>query len=201
MYNCIFSGHCIEEYPCSTSCPVLAQTSYLLERNEISMSNPVFRLSDSDIQKYSSILEQSEGRLSSVIVSGNKFTSEVSDGLTYCAICNNWKGSQLHATVFNLKFSQYIDTLKDSWSPNSDDSLEYLKIWIKNANVLIISNFDFITFKDFQSEALLKVIDGRVSSYKTTLIVTPTISSLSGQGAQFGKLTNILTDRKVGDPL
>ena len=175
MYNCIFTGHCIEEQPCNTSCPALAQTSYLLERNDIKMTSPVFKMSESDMRKYYNILNESAGRTTSVIVNNGDFTNLAADALTYCAICENWRGSQLHCTVYNLKFTQYLETLQSSWSfgDDSSDKVSQMKIWIANARVLIISNLDFINFKEFQSQTLLSLLQSRAGMDLTTIVVTP----------------------------
>lgn len=201
MYNCIFNGHCIEETPCNGSCPALAQTSYLLERNDIKMTNPVFRMSDSDLAKYYDILTKSSGKITSVTVPSGEFTNATADALTYCAICENWRGSQLHCTVYNLKFTQYIETTQNSWSFDGDgsDKLSQMKIWVANARVLIISNLDFINFKDFQSQTLLSLLQSRVGMDLTTIVVTPKISSLVGEGRFFADLTSKLSKWKVGD--
>lgn len=203
MYNCIFTGHCIEEQVCNASCPVLAQTSYLLERNDIKLNNSVFRLSEAELSKYYDILRQSEGKVTSAIVSNGDFTNQAADNLTYCAICENWRGSQLHCTVYNLKFPQYISILQDSWSfgASSSDEVSQLKIWISSARVLIISNLDFVNFKDFQSQQLLALLQDRVGMDLTTIIVTPPITSLIGEGRFFSRLTSILNKQKVGDNL
>lgn len=202
MYNCIFTGHCTEDQLCNTSCPILAQTSYLLERNGIKMNNPVFKMSESEVKKYSSILAQANGQMASVVVSNGSFTNQAADALTYCAICEHWKGSQLHCTVYNLKFAQYIEALQKSWSFNSDSSeVDYIKIWATSAQVLVISNIDFVNFKDFQCQTLLSLIQSRMGSDLTTIVVTPTISSLVGDGQFFSRLTDMLTKQKVGEGL
>lgn len=203
MYNCIFTGHCIEEQPCNTSCPALAQTSYLLERNDIKMSNPVFKMSEVEMQKYYNILNESSGKTTSVIVSNGDFTNQTADALTYCAICENWRGSQLHCTVYNLKFTQYLETLQSSWSfsDDSSDKVSQMKIWVANARVLIISNLDFINFKDFQSQTLLSLLQSRVGMDLTTIVVTPPMSSLVGDGQFFARLTSMLAKQKVGENL
>jgi len=201
MHNCIFTGHCIEA-SCNTSCPILAQTSYLLERNGIKMNNPVFKMSEEEVIKYARILEEAKGSVASVVVSNGSFTNLAADALTYCAICENWKGSQLHCTVYNLKFAQYIEAMQRSWSFNSDSSeVDYIKIWATDASVLIISNLDFVNFKDFQCQTLLSLIQSRINADKTTIIVTPTISSLVGDGQFFSRLTDMLTKQKVGENL
>lgn len=201
MHNCIFNGHCMEEQPCNTSCPALAQTSYLLERNDIKMTSPVFKMSEADVNRYCNILHNSLGKTSSVVVPNGEFTNQTADALTYCAICENWRGSQLHCTVYNLKFAQYLETLQSSWSFGNDanDTVSQMKIWVSHARVLIVSNLDFINFKDFQSQTLLSLLQSRVGIDLTTIVVTPTISSLVGEGQFFSRLTSILTKQKVGD--
>lgn len=201
MYNCIFTGHCIEDELCNTSCPVLAQISYLLERNDIKMNSSISKLSDSQIKQYTKILFDSAGKVTCAVVNNGSFTNQAADALTYCAICENWRGSQLHCTVYNLKFNQYIETLQNSWSfsDESSDKLSQIKIWVANARVLIISNLDFINFKDFQSQTLLSLFQSRVGLDKSTIVVTPPINSLVGDGQFFAKLTSILTKQKVGE--
>lgn len=202
MYNCIFTGHCTEDQICNGSCPILAQTSYLLERNGIRMNNPVFRMTESEIKKYSKVLADANGKTASVVVTNGSFTNQAADAITYCAICEHWKGSQLHCTVYNLKFAQYIEALQKSWSFNSDSSeVDYIKIWATNAQVLIVSNIDFVNFKDFQCQTLLSLLQSRIGADMTTIVVTPTISSLIGDGQFFSRLTDMLTKQKVGDGL
>lgn len=196
MRNCIFTGHCTE-IQCDKSCPILAQTSYLLDRNEISMSSPVFTMGRSKRTKYLSLLEKAQGRIATVVDSG--VTTLTADALTYLSICDNWKGSQLHCTVYNLKFSKYLDMLQKSWGYGGDTSeLDYVKIWIASAKVLVISSIDFINFKDFQSQTLLSLLQSRMQTGMTTIVVSPPISSLVGDGQFFARLTDILSKQKVG---
>lgn len=200
MYNCIFSGHCTEDGICSVSCPVLAQTSYLLERNGITMSNPVFKISKHQMDHYVDLLAKCSGKLATITVSGGVMTNQAADAITYCAICENWKGSQLHCTVYNLRFAQYIEAVQKSWSFSSDDSIaEYMKIWSTNAKVLVVSNIDFVNFKDFQCQTLLSLLQSRINTDLTTIVVSPPVSSLVGEGQFFGRLTDMLKKQKVGE--
>ena len=99
--------------------------------------------------------------------------------VTYCAICKNWQGSRLHCNVYNLKYSSYLDDLKQSWNSRQDgDELEYKKIWTNSAKVLVVSNFDYVNFGDFESQTLLNIIQYRQDKGLTTILVTPPISSL-----------------------
>lgn len=198
MHNCIFTGHCTEEPLCNTSCPILAQTSYLMERNGLKLSNPVFKMTEAEVNKYTSLLAEAQGKTASVVVSNGGFTNQAADALTYCAICEHWKGSQLHCTVYNLKFAQYIEALQKSWNSDSSDA-DYIKIWATNAQVLIISNIDFVNFKDFQCQTILSLLQARANTDLTTIVVTPPISSLVGDGKFFSTLTGMLTRQKVGE--
>lgn len=196
MVSCIYSGHCFEFDTCDESCPALAQVSYLLERSGIAMNSEVFHTKPELLAKYSAILKKSEGQTKAVIDSN---TSQVAELITYCGICENWKGSQLHCTVYNLKFSQYLDAIQKSWgNPTSDNTeADYLKIWATNARILIISNIDYVNFKDFQCQTLLSLIQTRANYNLTTIIVSPPVSSLVGDSPFFGKLTALLTKSKV----
>jgi len=53
-----------------------------------------------------------------------------------------------------------------------------VKIWSENAKVLIISNFDFVNFGDFESQTLLNLLQTRQVEGKTTILVSPPISQL-----------------------
>lgn len=189
MQNCIFSGHCCQPV-CDKSCPTLAETTYLLERNNIEMNNPVFNTDISRINKFSNIIDSYEGKLKTVISTN---TVRDSDLLTYCGICKYWKGSRLHCTVYNLRYSQYIDMMKKSWSTKSEPTeLEYMRIWASSAKLLIISNIDYVNFKDFECQTLLNLLQSRSGPEFTTLVVSPSVTSLVGDSPFFKRLTEIL---------
>lgn len=194
MDNCIFSGHCIN-MRCDKSCPALVETSYLLDRNGISISNDVFHSSEEDLQAANKLITDNQGKLK-VYISKNTITSATL--LTYVGICQNWKGSQLHCTVYNLKFFQYLEAIKKSWNSGSSDNLEYTKIWASTSKLLIVSNIDFVNFKNFECQTLLELIQSRLSNPElTTIIVSPQLSALVGEGSFFSALMEIL--KKAAD--
>ena len=174
MYNCIFTAHCLENF-CDGSCPILAEISYLLERNGINMKNPVLNSSESDIKKMQKVLELANEKTFGLVVDTPSVdTIRTSDLLTYVAICQNWKGSNLHCTVYNLKYSIYLDELRKSWSMKSEpENLEYMRIWAQSAKILIVSNFDYVNFNEFESQTLLNLIQIRASLGLTTILVSP----------------------------
>lgn len=197
MHNCIFSGHCIQEI-CDKSCVSLAETTYLLERNNISMSSEIFRRDVKHIEWYVNMLNKAEGKLKTLICKSTVSSAEL---LTYCGICQKWRGSRLHCTVYNLKFSQYIEAIKKSWSMKSEpDELEYMRIWASSAKLLIISNLDYVNFKDFECQTLLTLLQSRESSDFTTILVSPAFSSLVGSGQFFVRLQAILKADYIENP-
>ena len=196
MQNCIFSGHCSKQV-CDKSCPTLAETTYLLERNGIAMNNEVFRTSPERLSTFSKIVDSAEGKLRSVI--SDTSTVKDADLLTYCSICKNWKGSRLHCTVYNLKYSQYIEMIKKSWSTKSETSeLEYMRIFSSSAKVLIISNIDYVNFRDFECQTMLTLLQSRSGSEYTTFIVSPPVKSLVGDSHFFSAFTEMIRNNTGG---
>ena len=178
---------------CDKSCPTLAETSYLLERNCIAIENPVFRTHiTTDIM---SLLSKTKGKLNTVITDNTINTSNI---LTYCFICENWQGNRLHCNVYHLKFSNYLDAIQQSWSAkDTPEQLEYEQIWLTTAKVLIISNLDYVQFKDFQAQTLLNIIHNRLNTGLTTIVVCPKINTLVGNGMFFQRLLSILREAVI----
>jgi len=191
MKNCIFTAHCTEEI-CDQSCPILVETSYLMERSGISPNSSVFNSKRSDLTLACDVLKEFSGKFG-VLKADD--TVKYAELLTYIAICQNWKGSQLHCTVYNLKYSTYLDEERKSWSRDTPfDDLEYMNIWSNAAKVLIISNFDYVNFGDFESQKLLNLLQTRSQKNLTTIMVCPT-SGIVTKTAQANSFPSILKQR------
>lgn len=191
MYNCIFTGFCVNG-ECDKACPDYVESTYLLERNGISLKSNVFHADPKQIQKYFNIINNSDGRLTTVIANN---TNEASELLTYCGICKYWKHSRLHMVVYNLRFSQYIDSIQKSWNTKgAAKESEYAEIWSEKAKLLIISNIDYVNFKEFQCTTLLSLIQNRDAKGLGTIIVSPQIKALAGDGNFFSQMKNIMTN-------
>ena len=188
MYNCIFTPHCTEAF-CDKSCPILVETSYLLERNNLNFNNPVFSASDERVRNMLRVLSVAENRASRFGVyriSADESTIQSADLLTYCAICKYWKGSRLHCSVYNLRYSKFIEDTKKTWSGIEPDTYQYMKIWSETSKILIVSNFDYVNFGDFESQTLLNLIQQRQANNLTTIFVSPQIGTLvSGRKSTF----------------
>lgn len=189
MDKCMFSGHCIKAV-CDQSCPAFVESSFLLSQNKIGINSNVFHADPALLAKYNKIVENSIGKLQTVIA---KNTNSAAELISYCGVCKYWKGSRCGTPVYNLKLSQYIEGLQNSWSSTSNlDELEYQKIWVAKAKLLIISNIDFVNFKDFQCQTLLTLLQSREKPDFGTIVVSPQTQSLVGSGLFFNRLQETL---------
>lgn len=189
MDKCMFSGHCIKAV-CDQSCPAFVESSFLLSQNKIGINSNVFHADPALLAKYNKIVENSIGKLQTVIA---KNTNSAAELISYCGVCKYWKGSRCGTPVYNLKLSQYIEGLQSSWSSTSNlDELEYQKIWVAKAKLLIISNIDFVNFKDFQCQTLLTLLQSREKPDFGTIVVSPQTQSLVGSGLFFNRLQETL---------
>ena len=178
---------------CDKSCPKLVETTYLLERNDINIDSHVF----SENPEIYKTIDDSFSEIKNgfgVLVSND--TVRYSNILTYLNICKYWKGSRLHCDVYNLRYSRYLDKLKETWNGGVEsEDLQYMKIWSNSAKVLIISNFDYVKFGDFESQTLLNLIQSRQTDGNTTILVSPPINSLVyGKSRFFDVLKNKMKD-------
>lgn len=158
----------------------------------------VFNSDAATLSKYIRLLGLAEGKLATVV---DNNTNKASEYLTYCGICQHYKGSNLRVPVYNLRLSQYLDGVQSSWSNKSNqDDIEYQKIWATKAKVLIISNIDYINFKDFQCQTLLTLLQSRNKPDFTTIVVSPGNDlgvSLVGVGNFFDILRKTLNESKI----
>lgn len=189
MHNCMFTGHCIKS-ACDQSCPAFTESSFLLEQNGISLNSSVFHADPALLAKYNKYVEGSEGKLQTVVA---KNTNSAAELIAYCGVCKYWKGSRLHTTVYSLKLSQHLEGVQNSWTSQANtDDLDYQKIWISKAKLLIISNIDYVNFKDFQCQTLLSLLQSRDKPEFGTIIVSPPTHTLVGSGLFFNRLQETL---------
>lgn len=203
MFDCIFTPHCTEAF-CDKSCPNLVETTYLLERNKIDMNSPVFKEMYYLLDPMMKDLAKTESGVQTFFVN-SRDSVRVADFITYCEICKNWKGSRLHCTVYNLRYSRFLDDVKKSWGMKQEpEDLEYQRIWIDTCKVLVISNMDYVKFGDYETQTLLNLIQSRQSGDKKTIIVAPPVNRIVTAGSNnssnlfFESLKQILNSTKVG---
>jgi hypothetical protein len=125
-------------------------------------------------------------------------TIDASHIISYCAVCEYWRGNAFHCAVYHLDYSKFIEDTKKSWGLKEiPDDLEYQQIWTASAKVLIISNLDFINFKDYEAQTLLNLIHTRSSNGLKTIIISPSVASLVGQGAFYKRMQEIFREAVI----
>lgn len=186
--DCVFGAYCTNPV-CDRSCPRWTQLSYLMGRNNVSPEDDVFHMTNESLNRYKDIYSECEGRFT--VFTMDKDEILTSDVFTYIGLCKLWNGSALRCDVYHLKFSKYLDMVQDSWTQKSDN-LGYIDIWIQEAKLLVISDIDYVNFKDFQSQKLLRIIQDRERQKGTTLLISPRIENLAGQGKMFSLLLSKL---------
>lgn len=186
--DCPFSDQCIDSV-CDKSCPKNAEMMYLLERNKLSMQSPVFKSTNSMIQKATKYLHTEE----SLSVVQTEKPIDMSELIAYLACCDKWRGNCCNCSVYHLNFSGYLTDLQRSFSmQNKPDALEYEEIWMNYAPTLIISGLDYVQYKDFSAQELLNLISNRERDRKKTIIVCSKVDNLAGKGQSFEQLKNWL---------
>ena len=193
MSKCAYRDFCTKTI-CDKACPTLVESNYLYERNGFTDSSTVLWEKPSAFDPVLPVLH-SEYNLAVTVTDDTVRTANL---LTYAAISENWKGSRLHCTVYHLRLSTYIDNLQKSWGmKEAPEQLEYEQIWLTTAKILIVSNMDYVQFKDFQAQTLLNIIQNRTSNGLKTIIVSPKIEHLIGQGMFYSRLQGILREAVI----
>lgn len=185
--SCPFKQYCRKAI-CKNVCADWAEIQYLLERNNLDKNSEIYSTSAKDFQKLSEWLTVAS-TTHRVVISDN--TVDTASRLTYAAICQYWKGNAFHCAVYNLNFMEYLNRTQQSWAGGNDEDLEYINIFIQKAKVLIISNIDFVQFKDYQAQMLLNIVNNRKIYNQSTITVAPKLNSLVGSGTFFARMKEI----------
>lgn len=185
--DCVFGAYCCNSL-CDRSCPRWAQMNYLMMRNDLTPTSRPFKMKSDYLQRY--VTEYDSKPLTRVFCT--KDVLKASEVFSYIAVCNEWKGSAMRVKAFHLVFSNYIDSLQNSWSSSKSEDLQYTEMWSKSCNVLIVSGIDYINFKDYQSQLLLQLIQDREREGKYTIVVSPKLENLAGQGKMFSLMISKL---------
>lgn len=180
MNDCIYTAFCTRNQ-CDFSCPVRGEIEYWMDRCRINMNNPVLNLDANIISKYTSILEDNKGGLVAIPAHD---TLRVADILTYIAICLHGRGTAYTHGIYKLDFADFMSLQKSSFNMREEpEKLEYMKIFSRDENFLIIYNLDYIKFGDFESQMLLQLLQQRKDVEKSTYIVIPESYNILGNNS------------------
>lgn len=174
--ECIFSLYCTHE-SCDMSCSRNAVSNILIEKSQL--DDNVY---DSSYQEYSRCWEYIQSHNGLCLIRSNDPIRKANI-LTYVSICKLCQGYGSAVNVFHLKFSQYMNALRESWSTGVTPKLRETQAFISNSRILIISGLDYYFLKDFECQTLISIFQDRMSSSKLTIVVVRDVNALSGSGS------------------
>lgn len=187
---CPFSAICIQSM-CDLSCPKNAMSDLMFSKSRIDKMSKVYQVNQLNKRKCADLIASTPAGGIKCIESVNNYdkdTNLVADTLVFVGICDNCLQHGSSISVYHLKFSTYIQDLRDSWSNGLSSSLKDIQSIILNCKLLIISGLDYIQFKDYECQILLNLLDNRTRIDQKTVIVVHSIESLSGTGTFFNAM-------------
>lgn len=177
--NCIFANYC-GQYKCDLSCPKNTMSELLLEKCDIPKQSVCYQTPSNITAKYSGLIADYSG---SHITLEVKDPQLVSESVAYTGICNFCEKNGSKVSVYQLKYSKYIQMLKDSWSHGVGNSLLELQAFCNTAKLLVISSLDYVIYSDFECQTLLTLLQDRAKPGLTTVLVLSSIQSLVSKGS------------------
>lgn len=193
--SCIFSLYCSNEY-CDMSCVRNAVSQILLEKSGLDISDSAFTSDYTEFDECEKFIESHDGKIS--VIECKKPLNKA-NLFTYVSICNMCEGHGSSVTVFHLKFNQYLNSIRDSWSSGISSKLREQQAFISSSRILIISGLDYCNLKDFECQTMLGILQDRSKSSLTTIIVLSDVRSLSGSGSFIVPLKDQLKEVLVND--
>lgn len=172
--NCIFSSQCTSD-KCDYSCVKNTMSELLLEKSEISFRSDCYKIPSQVSERYLQLANIYDGKLVTLEVKNPQFVAE---GLTYSYICKLCEGHGSKITVYHMKYSKYLQAIKDSWTSGISPQLKEQQAFCNTSKVLIISSLDFVMYSDFECQTLLNLFQDRSKPGLCTFIVLSKISSL-----------------------
>ena len=130
---------------------------------------------------------------------GSKMLGDIYAWLAACKLCPYY-GSDV--TVYHLKYSKYLEQLRQSWSTKYEpEELIEARCFINTARVLIVSSLEYVQYKDFESQTLFSLLGERSYNREfTTIVIGPEINTWLGPHitrSQFANRLGIMLEEAV----
>lgn len=130
---------------------------------------------------------------------GNKMLGDIYAWLAACKLCPYY-GSDV--TVYHLKYSKYLEQLRQSWATKYEpEELIEARCFINTARVLIVSSLEYVQYKDFESQTLFSLLGERSYNREfTTIVIGPEINTWLGPHitrSQFANRLGIMLEEAV----
>lgn len=195
---CPFSSQCERAF-CDYSCGKNVLFDVMMKKSEIKPQD-VGAISVKLRDKVKQDLTKFKGSTIYITANrGNKMLGDIYAWLAACKLCPYY-GSDV--TVYHLKYSKYLEQLRQSWATKYEpEELIEARCFINTARVLIVSSLEYVQYKDFESQTLFSLLGER--SYNrdfTTIVIGPEINTWLGlhiTRSQFANRLGIMLEDAV----
>lgn len=195
---CPFSSQCERAF-CDYSCGKNVLFDVMMKKSEIK-PHDVGAISVKLRDKVKQDLAKFKGCTIYITANrGNKMLGDIYAWLAACKLCPYY-GSDV--TVYHLKYSKYLEQLRQSWATKYEpEELIEARCFINTARVLVVSSLEYVQYKDFESQTLFSLLGER--SYNrdfTTIVIGPEINTWLGPHitrSQFANRLGIMLEDAV----
>lgn len=195
---CPFSSQCERAF-CDYSCGKNVLFDVMMKKSEIKPQD-VGAISVKLRDKVKQDLAKFKGSTIYITANrGNKMLGDIYAWLAACRLCPYY-GSDV--TVYHLKYSKYLEQLRQSWATKYEpEELIEARCFINTARVLIVSSLEYVQYKDFESQTLFSLLGERSYNREfTTIVIGPEINTWLGPHitrSQFANRLGIMLEEAV----
>lgn len=195
---CPFSSQCERAF-CDYSCGKNVLFDVMMKKSEIKPQD-VGAISVKLRDKVKQDLVKFKGSTIYITANrGNKMLGDIYAWLAACKLCPYY-GSDV--TVYHLKYSKYLEQLRQSWATKYEpEELIEARCFINTARVLVVSSLEYVQYKDFESQTLFSLLGERSYNREfTTIVVGPEINTWLGPHitrSQFANRLGIMLEEAV----
>lgn len=195
---CPFSSQCERAF-CDYSCGKNVLFDVMMKKSEIKPQD-VGAISVKLRDKVKQDLAKFKGCTIYITANrGNKMLGDIYAWLAACKLCPYY-GSDV--TVYHLKYSKYLEQLRQSWATKYEpEELIEARCFINTARVLIVSSLEYVQYKDFESQTLFSLLGERSYNREfTTIVIGPEINTWLGPHitrSQFANRLGIMLEEAV----
>lgn len=195
---CPFSSQCERAF-CDYSCGKNVLFDVMMKKSEIKPQD-VGAISVKLRDKVKQDLTKFKGSTIYITANrGNKMLGDIYAWLAACKLCPYY-GSDV--TVYHLKYSKYLEQLRQSWATKYEpEELIEARCFINTARVLIVSSLEYVQYKDFESQTLFSLLGERSYNREfTTIVIGPEINTWLGPHiirSQFANRLGIMLEEAV----
>ena len=195
---CPFSSQCERAF-CDYSCGKNVLFDVMMKKSEIKPQD-VGAISVKLRDKVKQDLAKFKG--STIYITANRGSKMLGDIYAWLAACKLCPYYGSDVTVYHLKYSKYLEQLRQSWATKYEpEELIEATCFINTARVLVVSSLEYVQYKDFESQTLFSLLGER--SYNrdfTTIVIGPDINTWLGPHitrSQFANRLGIMLEEAV----